>query len=221
MYLKIESKAPVLIKFKSKEIIDSFQSGTVYMNKLNRFIEMEELEDNHEVGDYMENKFFSMAYELPDGTPCNFISTTEDNRDNFVFCLFCVPADSCHFQFRSEQKEKLLKFGDTALVIQNFHEFILRATDGAKKKGYELHNREVTYYKENCEMPIEVAKLLTEGLYNFSFLKRSSYSYQQEYRLAVNMEKIKKDHIILDIGDISDISYQISTKQLLEEGIDT
>ena len=32
-----ESKAPVLIKFQSKEIIDSFQSGTVYMNKLNYF----------------------------------------------------------------------------------------------------------------------------------------------------------------------------------------
>ena len=221
MDLKIESKAPVLIKFQSKEIIDSFQSGTVYMNKLNRFIEMEELEDNHEVGAYMENKFFSMAYELPDGTPCNFISTTEDNRDNFVFCLFCIPADSYQFQFSSEQKEKLPKFGDTALVIQNFHEFILRATDGAKKKGYELHNRKVTYYKENCEMPIEVAKLLTEGLYNFSFLKRSRYSYQQEYRLAVNIEKIDKDHIFLDIGDISDISYQISTKQLLEDGIDT
>ena len=81
MDLKIESKAPVLIKFQSKEIIDSFQSGTVYMNKLNRFIEMEELEDNHEVGAYMENKFFSMAYELPDGTPCNFIWTTEDKQE--------------------------------------------------------------------------------------------------------------------------------------------
>lgn len=219
--MKTESKAPVLIKFKSKKIIDSFQSGTVYMNKLNYFIEKEELEDNHEIGDDMENKFFSMAYEFPDGTPCNFISTTEGNRDNFVFCLFCVPANSCHFQFSSEQKEKLPDFGDTALVIQDFHEFISRATDGAKKKGYELHNKEVVYYKENCEMPIEVAKLLTEGLYNFSFLKRSRYSYQQEYRLAVNMEKIKKDHIVLDIGDISDISYQISTKQLLEEGIDT
>lgn len=56
--MKTESKAPVLIKFKSKKIIDSFQSGTVYMNKLNYFIEKEELEDNHEIGDDMENKFF-------------------------------------------------------------------------------------------------------------------------------------------------------------------
>lgn len=56
--MKAESKAPVLIKFQSKEIIDSFQSETVYMNKLNYFIEMEELEDNHEVGDYMEINFF-------------------------------------------------------------------------------------------------------------------------------------------------------------------
>lgn len=221
MDLKTESKVPVLIKFQSKEIIDSFQSGTVYMNELSLFRKMEESDDSHEVGDYMENKYFSMAYELPDGTPCNFISTTEDNRNNFIFCLFCVPADGCHFQFSSEQKEKLPDFGDTALVIQDFHEFISRVTNEAQNQGYKLHNREAVYYKENCEMTIEVAKLLTEGLYNFSFLKRSRYSYQQEYRLAVNMEKTEEDHIILDIGDISDISYQISTKQLLEEGIDT
>lgn len=126
----------------------------------------------------MENKYFPIAYELPNGTPCNFITTTEDDKNNFVFCLFCVPTDSCNFEFSNEQKEKLPDFGDTALVIQDFHEFILRVANEASKQGYKLHNREAVYYKENCEMPIEVAKLLSKGLYNFSFLKRSKYSYQ-------------------------------------------
>lgn len=55
------------------------------------------------------------------------------NRNNFIFCLFCVPADGCHFQFSSEQKEKLLDFGDVALVIQDFHEFISRVANEAGK----------------------------------------------------------------------------------------
>lgn len=81
MDLKTENKASILIKFQSKEIIGSFQSGTVYMNGLNYFREMEETQDSHELGDYMENKYFSEVYELPDGTPCNFIWTTEDKQE--------------------------------------------------------------------------------------------------------------------------------------------
>lgn len=45
------------------------------------FREMEETQDSHELGDYMENKYFSEVYELPDGTPCNFIWTTEDKQE--------------------------------------------------------------------------------------------------------------------------------------------
>lgn len=35
MDLKIKSKVPVVINFQSKEIIDSFRFGTIYMNELN------------------------------------------------------------------------------------------------------------------------------------------------------------------------------------------
>lgn len=51
-------------------------------------------------------------------------------------------------------------------------------------------------------------------------MKREKYRYQQEYRLAISMDKIEKDHIRLNIGDISDISFQTNTKQILEEGIE-
>lgn len=218
--MRIKSKNPVFIKFQSKDIIDSLQSGTIYMNELNYFRKLEESKDSHEIGDYMENKFFSMAYELPDGKPCNFILTEDDDNSNFVFCMFYVPEISNYFKFSNEQKEKILDFGDTALVIWDSQEFITRVKNEAKNREYEFHNREAVYYEENCELPIEMGELLTEGLHNFSFFKRRRYSYQQEYRLAINTKKEEGDHIVLNIGNISDISCQISTKQILEEGID-
>ncbi len=67
---------------------------------------------------------------------------------------------------------------------------------------------------------MEMMDLLTKGMYNVSFFKRNRFRHQQEYRLAINMEKTESDHIELQIGDISDISVQVSTKQMLEEGID-
>ncbi len=75
------------------------------------------------------------------------------------------------------------------------------------------------YYKENKEITKELMNYLAEGLYNFSFLKRDKYRYQQEYRLAINTEKLEEEHIILKIKDISDISFQISAKKILEDGM--
>lgn len=216
--LKIKGKSPILIKFHSKNIIDSLQAGNIYMNELNIFRKMEEGGDSHEVGDLMENKIFSKAYELSDGTPCNFIMT-EENKSNYVYCLFYVTFNSNYFQFSDEQKEKLLCFGDTALVIQDVQEFLYRVTNQAEKEGYNIHHRKVMYYKENKEITKELMNYLAEGLYNFSFLKRDKYRYQQEYRLAINTEKLEEEHIILKIKDISDISFQINAKKILEDGI--
>ena len=113
-----------------------------------------------------------------------------------------------------------MKFGDTALVIKDFGEFIRRAVNAAKDRGYELHHREASYYDEKDEVQMEMTDCLTRGLYHIAFYKRERYRHQQEYRLAVNKERTGEDHIELDIGDISDISVKVSTEQILDEGID-
>lgn len=216
--MKIEGKGPILIKMKTKEIIESLQSGLVYMNELGYF-RKEEQEDNNEVSDCRENEIYSTAYELPGGIPCNYVMKQE-NSSNFAFCMFYIPSEQGHFQFSDEQKDKLARFGDTALIIKDFGEFIRRTVNAAANKGLELHHREVFYYDERQEVTLEMMDLLTKGMYNVSFFKRKQFRHQQEYRLAVNMEKTEADHIELQIGDISDISVQVSTKQMLEEGID-
>lgn len=217
--LEVRSKKPILIKFQLKPRIDSLQSGIVYMNELKFFRDMEKLERDDDIGDLMENNIHSTAYELPDGRPSN-VNLTENSSSNFVFCLFYVPLHLKHFQFSEKQKEKLPVFGDTALIIHDSQEFLNRVLCEAKKGGYKLHHRGVVLYNENEPIPMEVMDVLTKGLHNIAFMKREKYHYQQEYRLVINMDKTEKDHIRLNIGDISDISFQVSTKQILEEGIE-
>ncbi len=216
--MKIEAKGPILIKMKTQKIIESLQSGRVYMNELGYFIKEEEQEDD-EVWDRIENQINSSAYEAQGGIPCNF-ALKQENSSNFGFCMFYISNEHAKFQFSDKQKERLVRFGDTALIIKDVGEFIRRATNAASKEGFELHHREVYYYDEKQEVTIEMMDLLTKGMYNISFFKREKFRHQQEYRLAVNMEKTERDHIELQIGDISDISVQVSTEQMLEEGID-
>lgn len=216
----ITGKGPLLIKFQSREIIESLQSGLVYMNGLGVFINMEEQEEDDEVGDRMEEQIYSTAYVLPSGSACGLRLKVDDGTDNYVFCLFYVSENQESFRFNDMQKKKILKFGDTALVIKDFGEFIHRTVNAAKDKGYEMHHREVSYYDENDEMNMEVTDCLTRGLCNMAFFKRERYQHQQEYRLAVNKERTGEDHVELDIGDISDISVKVSTEQILDEGID-
>lgn len=216
--MKIEAKGPILIKMKTQKIIESLRSGLIYMNELGYFIKEEEQEDD-EVWDRRENQIISHAYEAPGGIPCNFV-LKQENSSNFVFYMFYIPNEHSNFQFGDKQKERLARFGDTALIIKDVGEFIRRTANAAVKEGFELHHREVFYYDEKQEVTIEMMDLLTKGMYNISFFKREMFQHQQEYRLAINMGKTEKDHIELQIGDISDISAQVSTEQMLEEGID-
>ena len=60
---------------------------------------------------------------------------------------------------------------------------------------------------------------LIQGTHNIAFWKRESYKEQQEFRIVIPKENCAKDHIELDIGDISDISKMFSTEQVLSSKI--
>ena len=83
----------------------------------------------------------------------------------------------------------------------------------------KLFKDKVFYYDETQPESIEQMDMETKGVYTLAFMKRMKYLYQQEYRFVVQSEIIKQDNIIFEIGDISDISIKIASKQLLEEGI--
>ena len=140
------------------------------------------------------------------------ISTS--HSDDFVFCMFGIYPQLENFIFTEKQKEKMLSFGDTALVILDSEEFIKRVIKAAEKAGFSAYFSGVKYYDETTDNANLIIDLLN-GMHNVAFWKRNSYAYQQEGRFVFVAGNNTDDHITLEIGDISDISLVFPSEQVL------
>ena len=118
------------------------------------------------------------------------------------------------FEFTDEQKEVLVQFGDTALLILDSDAFISKIKKAAEEKGYKIYFNNVHYYDETIDWA-DIFISLIPGTHNIAFWKRKTYSNQQEFRMVIPVEEYTEDHIELDIGDISDISEIFTTEQVL------
>lgn len=83
-----------------------------------------------------------------------------------------------------------------------------------KNKKFNINMKSVNYIelKENYTDRI---KDICEDFKNVAFWKDNKYENQYQIRLAI-LNKEVEDNFILDIGDISDISILLDSKQLSE-----
>lgn len=212
-------KGMPLIKFQDKDKIKSLQSGKIYAKTLEYYRKREEETGDCEVGDKYEGMvhindatiyFPNMGEIVP--IKDELLKTSESN--DFLFCMFGINPDLKKFSFTDEQKEKMLSFGDTALVVLDSEEFIRRVNIAAKNAGYQAEFNSVNYYNPNIDGG-NMLFSLGAGMWNIAFWKRDSYIYQQEVRFVFRPGAENVDHIELDIGDISDITAIISAEKAL------
>ncbi len=211
-------KGMPIIKFQDADKIKRLQSGKIYAKTLGYYRKKEESGDC-EVGD----KYEAMIY-INKATICfpdtgetvavndGLLKTSESN--DFVFCMFGINSSSEKFKFTDKQKEKMLSFGDTALIVLDHDEFIRRVEIAAEKAGYKVYFKPVQYYDPTIDGVNMLISLLA-GMWNIAFWKRDSYAYQQEVRFVFTPGDENVDHIELDIGDISDITAIIPAKLAL------
>ena len=213
-----QAKGMPLIKFQDADKIKSLQSGKIYAKTLGYYRKREETGDC-EVGDKYEGMIHinEATIYCPDtgevvAVNDDLLKTSESN--DFVFCMFGVNPTEEKFRFTDKQKEKMLSFGDTALIVLDPDKFIRRVKAAAEKAGYKVYFKPVQYYDptiDNGNMLIS----LSYGMWHIAFWKRDSYTYQQEVRFVFTPGDDNIDHIELDIGDISDITAIISAKSAL------
>ena len=104
--------------------------------------------------------------------------------------------------------EGCVEFGEYAVVVTDYKEFIKRVYEAAVEAGYGLMGKLVSYYDpENGTPPInsEIETIFT---------KRKEYEYQSEYRFAIKTGTVGDNPIILDIGKIDDITTTLRTSEL-------
>ena len=208
-----------LIKFQSAERIQQLREGHLYAKTLGYYRKLEESTGDKEIGDGFEAMIHvnEAIIKFPD-TGEEIVLNDElirtSHSDDYVFCMFGIYPQLDSFTFTEQQKEKMLSFGDTALIILDSNAFIERVIKAAEKAGFTAYFSGVKYYDEtvdNASMIIDMLK----GMHNIAFWKRESYRYQQEGRFVFVSEQCHDDHITLDIGDISDISVALPSKQVL------
>lgn len=214
-----QAKGMPLIKFQDADKIKSFQSGKIYAKTLGYYRKREEETGDGEVGDKYEamihiNEAIIYFPDTGETVAVNddLLKTSESN--DFVFCMLGINPTEEKFRFTDKQKEKMLSFGNTALIILDHDEFIRRVKVAAEQAGYKVYFKPVQYYDPTIDCGSMLNSLLA-GMWNIAFWKRNSYTYQQEVRFVFTPGNANIDHIELDIGDISDITAIISAKSAL------
>lgn len=216
--IKLEVKGTPLIKFQCAKKIDLLRKGKLYAKTLKYYRDCEKETGDDAVGDEFEAMFpikegYLRISETGEEIRLDDTLMQTANSNDFVFCMFGIYPTLQSFCFTDEQKEKMLSFGDTALVILDSDEFIKRVKFAAENEGHEVHFGAVKYFDpaiDNGNMMIS----LLEGMWNIAFWKRDKYAYQQEGRFVFTPGN-GDDYINLDIGDISDISVVLPSGTVL------
>jgi hypothetical protein len=205
-----EKSILTIIKFGQKKFIDDFvDNGHIYMNSLSYFKKLEK--ENIRKDEYenstscLQANGARLSVEI-DGNFVEFASilgpiiTANDKEDDFikVFCMYSVlddiPIDS-----------RIENFGDSCCVILIINEFFRRIDNAAEKKNLIVERKIVRYVNSKTY----------EGEMGF-FRKFSDFSFQNEYRLAVKTNDVSPLSLI--IGNISDITYTVSSRELITHG---
>jgi len=117
-----------------------------------------------------------------------------------IFCLYAVTPDLADGQLFIDKK--VIKFGDTALLITDPGEFIKRVENATKEK-FRCTFKPVQYYPNTNDY----TRLTI-------FDKPNSFSFQREFRF--HFDHIDKDYLEFKIGSLSDISVIIESEKLPE-----
>lgn len=216
--ISLEVKGTPLIKFQSADKIDSLRKGHLYAKTLKYYRDLEKETGDDEIGDEFEamfhvNEGYLRVPETGEEICLNDSLIQTANSNDFVFCMFGIYPSLEKFAFTDKQKEKMLSFGDTALIVLDSDELIRRVCEAARREGYEAHFGAVKYFDPTIDS-VNVIVSLIKGMWNIAFWKRNKYTYQQEGRFVFTLGN-GDDHIDLDIGDISDITAVLPSKTVL------
>lgn len=240
-----------LVKILDEKWADKLLDGEIFMRPLSSFGDISKRgkdANNTFRGDLAEGMGKSYSHK----EQSNFFNDALSNEDlseiagygqiaecylqEKVYCLYCLEYSETNLRFIEPDKQ-LLEFGDTAIVVVNSMEFLRRIFykflsefgekfwAGAKRVQFEVDLTTLSEYDE--------------------FSKSVAYSWQKEFRVALDLSEGKADKeawenmtdfarimfnnqggrvdndaeripITLKIGDIRDICVKISTKELAE-----
>jgi len=120
-----------------------------------------------------------------------------------VHCIYylIIPTDEYTNEKDAIDEHLLKKFGGSATVIYNLEKFFERLDSFLETRSYSYKRQSIEY--------IDIEKNYNQLS---PFQKDKKYEHQKELRLAVKNE-VEDGKMILEIGDLSDIAYTVTTTE--------
>lgn len=202
--------------FSKNEYADFFMKGNLRFMPLEYYTKMEgdSREDKYEgVSSFFQpnlSKFIIDGIELNPAEIVGPILFRHAENNAHIFCLSAFYYKSALMTIEEEKdfwerfykpsKEKLLTFGETTVLISNIVEFLKRIDAAVENLGLIHARKFVTYdalddFHGDIECP--------------GFIKDLKYKDENEYRLSLKIDS--SEMFVLNIGDISDITFKIPT----------
>ena len=197
-----------LMKLGSKEHMEQFRTGLLYMNTLSYFRDLEAdtaRGDRFEgVDSILQPKDLGESYfdsGIPSIGRIDFhrkdlagpitIAMNQTLRCN-LFCLYAITKPVKGSLFPTEHEW----FGDSLVLVTNAPEFLNQVTKAAKEQKLPMQGAPVEFYDEN-DYSGRVGR----------FKKSSRFAYQNEFRIAI--EAGVDEPFRFEIGDIRDITSEV------------
>lgn len=221
-----------LVKFiDNASYAEQLLDGRVFASRLATFIRVE---DNDTSSARQDRNEATVAFHQPDriDLEINGRNMTSDlagplqiQSDSLSFLnVFCVYAaqiddiesnqipieDSEEFRTRLAVPSSCFSLGKHAIVIMNVPEFIQRLGESASSSGYKMWYGRVNYYDP---AHFHGNFFGIDG----AFWKQQNYSYQCEFRFVFDTHTCEDTALILNIGDIRDIAFQVPSVELNRE----
>ena len=220
--------------YENEEHADAFVIGSLFANRLCYF---KQIENRDGRGDKYEGAIMPRLDGLSITLTCTDIETGEVSEitipeEDFaappiiqptwldhsnVFCMYAgysgafkeISIDNLQcFQKQLEILEECTKLGRYAVLIKNVTEFIRRGRVAAERENYEIWWRLLRYYDP------EVGTPRLESSLDSIFSKSKEYEYQREFRFAIDNGSVGRNHIILNIGEIDDITMCMDSREI-------
>ena len=212
-----------LFKFFSREEYrDDFLKGHLFFNSLNYFRRAEASDVFGQNDPYECCKIFQPnsikvslgPLELNDLSGPVSICGVDDVLKSNIMCFSTIRVDSQKKYASLEDlkrdvlfSEKMIKYGEYVVAIPRMELFVERLKKAALKENLDFAIGPVNYYdfsKDN----------VSDEYPKNAFQKRSEFSYQREFRFLLRKKNAVDEHVILEIGDLSDIAQSCKSADL-------
>lgn len=202
----------MFLKFGSEQnIYDLFKNGTIYMNSIQRF---REIEDNKVRGDIYEGikmvrNLPSGQFEIPSiGYKGNYISMhlMEAFPEIYgnIYSLFCISSQGWTNPLDFRIDPKMNDFGSHCLMIRDNKKFFQLIEKNLKKQKLKYHHGFVDYYDVNS---------VNRKIHLFE--KPLDFDYQKEFRFYV--ERDSTEPFIFKIGSLEKIAEIYDSDTIIRE----